>query len=49
MLIQIKPRESIAQVVQVLKGGISRKIKQEFPDSVAFDWSDSLWCDCHFA
>ena len=49
MLIQIKPRESIAGVVKLLKGGTSRKIKQEFPNSVAFDWSDSLWCEGYFA
>lgn len=49
LLIQIKPRESISRVVQILKGGTSRKIRQEFPDSVAFEWSDSLWCDGFFA
>ena len=49
LLIQIKPRESISEVVKILKGGTSRKIKQEFPDLEAFDWSSSLWCDGYFA
>ena len=49
LLIQIKPRESVAGVVKILKGGTSRKIKREFPDLEAFDWSDSLWCDGYFA
>ncbi|MCA9369990.1 MAG: IS200/IS605 family transposase [Pseudomonadales bacterium] len=49
LLIQIKPRESVAQVVQILKGGTSRKIKQEYPDSQAFEWSNNLWCDGYFA
>jgi len=49
ILIQIKPRESIAEVVQILKGGISKKIAQEYPESEAFEWSKTLWCDGYFA
>ena len=49
MLIQIKPKESISEVVRILKGGTSKKIKQEYPDSEAFEWSDSLWGDGYFA
>ena len=49
MLIQIKPRESVAKVVNLLKGGTSKRIRQEFPESEAFDWSDTLWCDGYFA
>jgi putative transposase len=49
LLIQIKAKESIAEVVQILKGGSSRKIKQEFPDLPIFDWGNSLWCDGYFA
>jgi putative transposase len=49
MLIQIKPRESIAYVVQKLKGGSSRKLRKEYPDLDEFVWGDSFWCDGYFA
>ena len=48
ILIQIKPRESVAKVVQLLKGGSSRILRKEFPDLEEFVWGDSLWCDGYF-
>lgn len=49
VLIQIKPRESISKVVQLLKGVSSRILRKEFPDLEEFVWGDSLWCDGYFA
>lgn len=49
VLIQIKPSDSIAEVVQVLKGGTSRIIRKEFPELEEFLWGDSLWTDGYFA
>jgi REP-associated tyrosine transposase len=49
MLIQINPRESVAKVVQLLKGGSSFMVRKEFPDLEEFLWGDSFWCDGYFA
>lgn len=50
LLIQLKPNESVSSVVQTLKGGTSKKIREEFEDElVEFLWGDSLWCDGYFA
>lgn len=48
LLIQIKPKESIAQVVQILKGTTSRIIRKEYPELEEFLWGDSLWNDGYF-
>ena len=49
MMIQTHPREEIARVAQLLKGGTSKVIREEFPDLEEFLWGDSLWCDGYFA
>jgi putative transposase len=49
ILIQIWPRESIADVVKRLKGGTSRVIRTEFPELEEFLWGDSFWADGYFA
>jgi len=49
MLIQIKPRDSVGKVVQILKGGTSRVIRKEYPELEEFLWGDSLWADGYFA
>ena len=49
LLIQISPSESVAEVVQRLKGGTSRKICEEFPELEEFLWGTSLWADGYFA
>jgi putative transposase len=48
MLIQLRPKESISDVVQRFKGGTSRIIREEFPDLKEFLWGDSLWADGYF-
>ena len=49
VMIQIKPSESVAEVVQILKGGTSRVIRKEFPELEEFLWGDSFWGDGYFA
>jgi putative transposase len=49
LLIQTKPRESIAEVVNILKGGSSRALRKEFPELEEFLWGDSFWSDGYFA
>ena len=49
MLIQIKPRESVSSVVQILKGGSSKVIRSEYPDLEEYLWGDSFWSDGYFA
>ena len=49
LLIQILPKESVSYVVQILKGGSSRIIRQEFPELQEFLWGKSLWNDGYFA
>ena len=49
MLLQINPQQSIAYVVQILKGGSSKVIREEFPELEEFLWGDSLWSDGYFA
>jgi putative transposase len=49
IMIQIKPSESIAEVVQILKGGTSRVIRKEYPELEEFLWGDSFWADGYFA
>lgn len=49
LLIQISPRDSISKVVQILKGGSSRVIRQEFQELEEFLWGDSFWADGFFA
>ena len=49
ILIQVKPRESVAYVVQKLKGGSSRVLRRENRELEEFVWSDSFWCDGYFA
>ena len=49
VMIQIKPSESVSEVVQLLKGGTSRIIRKEFPELEEFLWGDSFWADGYFA
>ena len=43
MLIQLPPSIAVAQVVQILKGGSSKVIREEFPELEEFLWGNSLW------
>lgn len=49
VVIQTGPQGSVAEVVQVLKGGTSRVIRKEFPELEEFLWGDSFWADGYFA
>jgi putative transposase len=49
IVIQTKPTDSMAEVVQILKGGTSRVIRKEFPELQEFLWGDSFWADGYFA
>jgi len=49
LMIQINARNSVAEVVQILKGGTSRVIRKEFPELEEFLWGDSFWADGYFA
>ena len=49
VIIQIKPSDSVAKVVQILKGGTSKVIRKEFPELEEFLWGDSFWADGYFA
>jgi putative transposase len=49
LLIQLPPKEAVAHAVQLLKGGTSKVIRQEYPELEEFLWGDSLWADGYFA
>jgi putative transposase len=49
IVIQASPGDSLAEVVQILKGGTSRVIRKEFPELEEFLWGDSFWADGYFA
>ena len=49
VLIQLKPKDSVARAVQLLKGVTSRVIRKEFPELEEFLWGDSFWTDGYFA
>jgi putative transposase len=48
-IIQTKPDESVAEVVQRLKGGTSRGLRKEYPELEEFLWRDSFLADGYFA
>ncbi len=49
LLVQISPRDSVAEVVKTLKGGTSKMIGSEYPELQEFLWGDSLLADGYFA
>ena len=49
MLIQLKTTISISQAGQLLKGGSSKKIRDEFPELEEFLWGNSFWGEGYFA
>jgi putative transposase len=44
LLLQFHPRESVASVVQTLKGGSSYVLRREFGDLEEFVWSNAHEC-----
>ena len=49
VLIQVQPTETVAEVVQKLKGGTSYLLRKEFPELEEFLWGDHFWADGYFA
>jgi REP-associated tyrosine transposase len=49
IMVQIPPRYSVAEVVQIFKGGTSRVLRAEYPELEEFLWGDSFWADGYFA
>ena len=49
ILIQINPRDSVAEVVRLLKGATSRIIRQEFGEYEEFLWGKNFRSDGYFA
>lgn len=49
LLVQLPPKEAVAHAMQIMKGGTSKVIRQEFPELDEFLWGDSLWADGYFA
>jgi len=49
VLIQVKPTDMVAQVVQQLKGGTSYRLRPEFPELEEFIWGEHFWADGYFA
>lgn len=48
IVMQTNPKDSVAEVVQRLKGGTTRVIRKEFPELEEFLWGDSFWADGYF-
>ena len=49
IVVQVPPTYSVAEVVQIFKGGTSRKLRKEYPELEEFLWGDSFWADGYFA
>ncbi len=49
IIVQIEANDSVAEVVQILKGGTSRIIRKEYPELEEFLWGDSCRADGYFA
>jgi putative transposase len=49
LLIQVWADKPVSTVVQILKGGTSKKLREEFPEIEEFLCGDSFWADGYFA
>lgn len=49
MLIQLPPSVSVSEAVRIMKGGTSKKIREEFPELEEFTWGKTLWAVGFFA
>src|ERR1700761_1533189 len=49
LLEHLPPKDAVSHAVQLMKGGTSRVIREEFPELEEFLWGDSLWADGYFA
>jgi len=48
LLIQVNPKDLISDVMQLLKGGSSKVIREEFPELEEFLWGDNFWSEGYF-
>lgn len=48
LLLSAKPRYSPAEIMRLIKGGSSKRIREEFPELEEFLWGDSFWADGYF-
>jgi putative transposase len=48
LLVQVQADDSAADVAQTLKGGTSRRLKQEFPQLQEFLWGKAFWARGYF-
>ena len=48
LLLNCKPTESPSEVMQLVKGGTSKKLKELFPDDPANLWSNHFWSEGYF-
>ena len=48
VLLSAKPRYSPSKIMQLVKGGSSKKIREEHPELREFLWGDSFWVDGYF-
>jgi putative transposase len=49
VLLQLKPDTSVSKVIQLIKGGSSKILRDEMPELEEFLWGDSFWADGYFA
>ena len=49
IVVQVCPQYSVAEVVQIFKGGTSRILRKEYPEMEEFLWGNSFWADGYFA
>ncbi|HNT30423.1 MAG TPA: IS200/IS605 family transposase [bacterium] len=48
LLVSAKPRYSPSEIMRLLKGGSSRRIREEHPELEEFLWGDSFWADGYY-
>ena len=49
LLIQANADDSPASIMQLIKGGTSKKLREMFPGLAEVTWSKSFWADGYFA
>jgi putative transposase len=42
IVVQVPPQTSVAEVVQIFKGGTSRILRKEFPEMEEFLWGERI-------
>jgi putative transposase len=48
LVLEAKPRYSPAKIMNLVKGGTSKKLREMFPDMEESIWCDSFWADGYF-